>query len=945
MKKQRLILIIILVLFLPVLTNAKTKFLYDVIKDATEENLAHEYNGNHHDSFTEEPSQKIYYWYAINSTQGNIISERDNVVFGNTCWQMIRTTDTGGVKLLYNGEYDEVNKCSNSRPTHYGYSTGAWTSSDSVYLVGNYYYGSDYTYNAETNTFSLSGTTFRADYRNNPQRCIGYYTCKSSSVNGTCTFLFYVVGTAKVNSNYGLATQLKKINYSYIGETGHLDTDQNISSSFADIGYSAGTTYTYSATVFTPEKKYSSNETVLSSGTIGTAFYYSDTYNYDSTTGKYSLVNPYVITSSDDYPSIVGKYTLRNTSETFSNNSIYYISSVNGNYMYYNTLSNSNDVSSLKNILIGDSIIENQDGTYSLSNTTSINFTDWYTNYASYSKKYTCLNTSGTCNEPRYISSANNTSYNYIKYTDKVMIGKGIDGTTLTDPLLVRTIDLSFNYNDYSDYKYTCNTTSAECSSDNISYITYYAQEYFSYRQNYYYGNSVTWDGSKYTLIDPVHLDEITYSDHHYVCLTRGTTSCTMVGYTIYHNNGSLVYIELKNGKNMSEALDEMHSNGRDSIIKIQTEEWYRNNMLPYDEYIEDTIYCNERGIITYGPFDKDTGALGAKLNYAATTSEVINFSCQREEDKFSINNPNAQLKYKVGLPTIQEMAALHDKSMRTSSNGFWTMSPNYHHERSSYYHLIRSDGSFNKINIHGDGQVLGVRPVISLKPKMRYSTGDGSTSNPYIVDFNEYYSVNVEIKNETEDLNVEIDDMTTVAEGEDVTFKVTPIKGYKVTNIEIIDADNNEIDYEETDNKNEYTFKMPAKDVTIIPSYEKVSNAVEVEDNKNTKEITIEVNDVKAVVYEETVKFTIIPEDGYELETIIITDEEGNNISYKKTNKENEYEFTMPDTDVLIKPVYRKIPDNNTPNNPKTGRSILFVFFILILGLVTILKHKKRLN
>ena len=39
-----------------------------------------------------------------------------------------------------------------------------------------------------------------------------------------------------------------------------------------------------------------------------------------------------------------------------------------------------------------------------------------------------------------------------------------------------------------------------------------------------------------------------------------------------------------------------------------------------------------------------------------------------------------------------------------------------------------------------------------------------------------------------------------------------------------------------------------------------------------------------------------------------------------------------MPDTDVLIKPIYKKIEVPNTPDNPKTGRYYLFGILVLIV-------------
>ena len=137
----------------------------------------------------------------------------------------------------------------------------------------------------------------------------------------------------------------------------------------------------------------------------------------------------------------------------------------------------------------------------------------------------------------------------------------------------------------------------------------------------------------------------------------------------------------------------------------------------------------------------------------------------------------------------------------------------------------------------------------------------------------------------------------------------------------------------------------MPASDVTIIPSYEKVSNSIAVEDNKNTKEIIIEVNDTNVVVYEHTVKFKLVPEDGYEVEDIEIIDNNNNKIEYTKTNKENEYSFSMPDTDVVIKPLYRKIETNKpeTLTNPKTGNKTIIIFLLIIVCAITMFFRKKE--
>ncbi len=97
-------ILFLLILIIPFYINAKGINLYDVLKNETLNNgLAREYTGEHKDSFNTDPTKPIYHWYGESDNQGNEIANKNNVIFGGFCWQIIRTTDLGGVKLLYNG--------------------------------------------------------------------------------------------------------------------------------------------------------------------------------------------------------------------------------------------------------------------------------------------------------------------------------------------------------------------------------------------------------------------------------------------------------------------------------------------------------------------------------------------------------------------------------------------------------------------------------------------------------------------------------------------------------------------------------------------------------------------------------------------------------------------------------------------------------------------------
>lgn len=67
--------------------------------------------------------------------------ENNNVKFANFCWKIVRTTETGGVKLIYNGEPNESGQCMNTTgsSTTIGDSKFNASSNDNAYV--GYMYG------------------------------------------------------------------------------------------------------------------------------------------------------------------------------------------------------------------------------------------------------------------------------------------------------------------------------------------------------------------------------------------------------------------------------------------------------------------------------------------------------------------------------------------------------------------------------------------------------------------------------------------------------------------------------------------------------------------------------------------------------------------------------------------------------------------------------------
>ena len=167
--------------------------------------------------------------------------------------------------------------------------------------------------------------------------------------------------------------------------------------------------------------------------------------------------------------------------------------------------------------------------------------------------------------------------------------------------------------------------------------------------------------------------------------------------------------------------------------MKSGVDAWYKKYLLEdYDDYIEDTIFCNDRSIRALNGWNPDGGMTNAYLQFKEY-NDTSDLSCTNTTDKFSVSNNNAKLTYKVGLMSSPEMNILNNSNARKTGQYYWLASPYYFY---NYYNcasgrVVNADGDMHYSNVGGAG---GVRPAVSLKPGITYSTGDGSMSNPYVV-------------------------------------------------------------------------------------------------------------------------------------------------------------------------------------------------------------------
>ena len=256
------------------------------------------------------------------------------------------------------------------------------------------------------------------------------------------------------------------------------------------------------------------------------------------------------------------------------------------------------------------------------------------------------------------------------------------------------------------------------------------------------FGSSFTYSGGTYTLTNTTSAADNT---HHYTC-NNTTGTCSTIRYYYYISGSNNYYIELTNGKSVSDALSEMQTNTTDSTIKTVIDNWYETNLASYEEYLEDTVWCNDRSIYQLNGWNPEGGDLTKDLYYKGYERNRSTYkpsvTCQNKNDAFTVSDTtkgNGKLTYPVALLTADELTMAGSGSPGYSTSSYlytnqywWSLSPfsfggNYANEFGLY-----SGGYLGTRNVNDS---RGVRPAVSLAPGTSFTSGDGSGENPYKVE------------------------------------------------------------------------------------------------------------------------------------------------------------------------------------------------------------------
>lgn len=165
----------------------------------------------------------------------------------------------------------------------------------------------------------------------------------------------------------------------------------------------------------------------------------------------------------------------------------------------------------------------------------------------------------------------------------------------------------------------------------------------------------------------------------------------------------------------------------KDSTIKTSVDKWYKENILQYQEYIQDTVYCNDRSKDENGNYNVNNRLGGS--NQVKPTNKCNN------EDSFTVSDKvgNGKLKYPAGLLTADEYVYSGGSVSATSNifttfmiGQYYTMSPQ---SDNNIYIVSKTGLGISTVDNSKDYDTV---PIISLNSKAIVIHGDGSQESPY---------------------------------------------------------------------------------------------------------------------------------------------------------------------------------------------------------------------
>ena len=150
-------------------------------------------------------------YYYRGAVKNNYVS------FAGYIWRIIRQNGDGSIRMIYSGTSTRDTGSNTSigtsafdekdwDPTYVGYmyhedfslheTENGTTNYHNFTNTTNYYFGTGYSFDGESKTFSITGSTFQGNWKEDHEEIINNYpyTCLSTTSNGTCNVMLQIEG-------------------------------------------------------------------------------------------------------------------------------------------------------------------------------------------------------------------------------------------------------------------------------------------------------------------------------------------------------------------------------------------------------------------------------------------------------------------------------------------------------------------------------------------------------------------------------------------------------------------------------------------------------------------------------------------------------------------------------------------------------------------------------
>jgi len=194
-------------------------------------------------------------------------------------------------------------------------------------------------------------------------------------------------------------------------------------------------------------------------------------------------------------------------------------------------------------------------------------------------------------------------------------------------------------------------------------------------------------------------------------------------------------------------SLANTHANINDSLLKKEIDKWYEDNIKgkPVADYLEDTVWCNDRSIKS----GSGTGVTDTEYGFVTRINSFTpSLKCPQATDRLTV--ASKYLKYPiatltadetiyagVGGPLNSDGTTTNNTTMFFNNGGtFWTMTPRAYSASKQYVQGVSYFGAGNLSTVWTNiaARTMGVRPAISLKAGTEISSGNGSLATPYVI-------------------------------------------------------------------------------------------------------------------------------------------------------------------------------------------------------------------